>query len=111
MAVGGRQVEGCALLGIRSCSCIFFCCSNQVRIGNRVYIIFFIQMRLDSPEDLESQGQVVQGAAAAAGHGYRALRCGARGSTCILDNIFTKGIKSISQFKKNPGLLMDKEEQ
>ena len=68
-------------------------------------------MKLDSPEDLEHRGQVVQGAAAAAGPGYRALRCGARGSTCILDNIFTKGIKSISQFKKNPGLLMDKEEQ
>ena len=59
-------------------------------------------MKLDSPEGLERQGQVVQGAAAAAGPGCHALRCGARGSTCILDNI-----KSISQFKKNE----DKDEQ
>ena len=59
-------------------------------------------MKLDSPEDLESQDQVALGAAAAAGPGCHALRCGARGSTCILDNI-----KSISQFKKNE----DKDEQ
>ena len=63
-------------------------------------------MILDSPEDLEHRGQVALEAAAAAGLGCHALQCGARGSTCILDNI-----KSISQFKKNPGLLMDKEEQ
>ena len=59
------------------------------------HIFFFVQMKLDSPEDLESQDQVALEAVAAAGPGFHALRCGARGSTCILDNI-----KSISQLKK-----------
>ena len=50
-------------------------------------------MKLDPPEDLERQDQVALEAAAAAGPGCHALRCGATGSTCILDNNFTKGIK------------------
>ena len=74
----------------------YFFVQNKSGSGNWVNIIFFIHMKLDSPEDLESQDQVVQEAAAAAGPGCHALRCGARGLTCILDNIFTK--KSISQF-------------
>ena len=41
VAVGGCQVEGCALLGIGSCSCIIFFVQIKSGIGNWVYIIFF----------------------------------------------------------------------
>jgi len=83
---------------------IIFFCSDQAWLGCSVIsFLVVVQIKLDSPEDLEHQDQVALGAAAAAGPGCHALRCGATGLTCILYNIFTNGIKSISQFKKIQG--------
>ena len=105
-------MEGCAFLGLVLAVVSFFVVQIKSGIGKWVNIIyFFVQMKLDSPEDLESQDQVALGAAAAAGPGCHALRCGARGSTCILDKIFTKDTKKHLTILKNLGLLMEKDEQ